>query len=368
MENALFYQLALSFVPKLKKDDALKLLEYLGSAEAIFNDRMLKEVPDLNEKVLKGLLNSKPLQRAEQELKLILENKLHVQFILDKDYPFRLRECADAPLILYSKGVCDLNAKKVVSIVGTRRATPLGRDMTEILIRDLAKYYPDIVIVSGLAYGIDVISHQAALKYELRTAAVVAHGLQEIYPPAHRKIANEILSGEGIVLSELPWGSPSQACRFIQRNRIVAGLCDACIVMESAEEGGSLTTAKLAAGYDRAVMAYPGRPSDTYSKGCNQLIKNQTAALIESAEDVLKEMHWNRPRKRTNLQQVLFPELDPLLNKVYDLLIPGEKQSGNELSLEAGLKISETLSVLIQLEMVGLAESLPGGFFRRKEV
>ncbi|MCX6308836.1 MAG: DNA-processing protein DprA, partial [Bacteroidia bacterium] len=230
----------------------------------------------------------------------------------------------------------------------------------------LSRDFPDILIASGLAYGIDVISHQAAMEHGLKTVGVLAHGLNEIYPPSHRRIADEMVEKGGQLLSEHPWGTPSLPYRFRQRNRIIAGLCDVCIVIESGIEGGSLITARFARDYNRDVLAFPGRTVDKYSKGSNDLIKKQYAGLIESAEDVIREMNWISPNKRKTRQQNLFLELPVQQKMILDLLKVGEMLTVNDLSIQTDLKVNEILSHLLELEMEGLTESLPGGRFRRK--
>jgi len=366
MNDEQLYQVALSLIPNLKITDIRELLNNFGSPEAVFKKENFKEVSDLPAETRKALSNGSLLSAAEKELKSMDENGIRGRFILDEDYPRRLRECLDAPIMLYSRGYCNLDAQKVASIVGTRHATPLGRETAQLLIRDLSRDFPDILIVSGLAYGIDVISHQAAMEFGLKTVGVLAHGLNEIYPPSHRRIADEMVVKGGQLLSEHPWGTPSLPYRFRQRNRIIAGLCDVCIVIESGIEGGSLITARFARDYNRDVLAFPGRTVDKYSKGSNDLIKKQFAGLIESADDVIREMNWISPTKRKAKQQNLFSELPVEQKMILDVLKVGEILTLNDLSIQTDLKVNEILSHLLELEMEGLTESLPGGRFRRK--
>lgn len=254
-----------------------------------------------------------------------------------------------------------------MAIVGTRKSTTYGRSLTEHLIQDFAQAFPDIIIVSGLAYGIDICAHKAAMSNGLNTAAVLAHGLHEIYPTMHRDIASKMLAN-GSLITELPWGTPSEAWRFVQRNRIVAGICDACIVIESANKGGSLITAQMAADYSRDVFAFPGRKCDEYSRGCNTLIKKQIALLIESAEDVLREMNWDTLQNKKEKQTMLFPELQLTEKKLYACMKVGEKYSSNQLAIQTDTKIGDTLSTLMQLEIAGLIEAFPGGTYCKKEL
>jgi DNA processing protein len=363
MDDSLRYKVALSLLPGLQPAEIRLLLDYFGSAEAVFRKDSLEQAERLSPRVRESILQGSSLNRADEELKHIEKNGIQVRFINDESYPARLRACPDAPLLLYSKGNSNLNGEKMVAIVGTRHASPYGRGLTEELVRDLAQAFPEIVVVSGLAYGIDICAHKAALQNGLNTAAVLAHGLHEIYPPGHREFAARML-GNGSLITELPWGTPSIAWRFVQRNRIVAGMCDACIVIESASKGGSLITANMAADYNRDVFAFPGRKCDDGSRGCNLLIKKRTASLVESAEDFFREMNWDVPER--NKQATLFPSLEPELQKLYDHMHLGEKYSGELLARDLDLKIGEMLSRLLQLEMAGLAEALPGGYYCKK--
>lgn len=341
------------------------LLDFFGSAEAIFCDKNPDYLIGLNPKIRQDIENGFALKRADKEIEFIEKNHLQVRFIEDAAYPMRLRACPDAPIVLYSKGVSNLNTSKVIAIVGTRHATAYGRDLTECLVRDFAQAFPDTIIVSGLAYGIDISAHKAAIAHGLNTVAVLAHGLHEIYPNLHRKIAIEMLEN-GSLITELPSGTPSEAWRFIQRNRIVAGMCDACVVVESATKGGSLITARLASDYGRDVFAFPGRPFDEYSKGCNLILKKQIAVLVESAEDIALELNWEIPKTLSPVQTNLFPTLPSGHQELCDLIKSGEKQNCEQLSTQTKQSIGEVLSNLMQLEMAGILEALPGGYYRKR--
>lgn len=366
MNDEQLYQVAVSLIPNMKITHIRGLLNNLGSPEAVFNKENLSQVSDLPMETRKALLNGSLLSAAEKELKSMDENGIKGRFINDKDYPRRLRECPDAPIMVYSRGYCNLDAHKVLSIVGTRKATPLGKETAQLLIRDLSMHFPELFIVSGLAYGIDGISHQSAMQYGFKTIGVLAHGLHEIYPPSHRRIADEMVAKGGQLLTEHTWGTPSLPFRFRQRNRIIAGLCDACIVVESSTDGGSMITAKFARDYNRDVLAFPGRIVDKYSSGCNELIKKQYAGLVESAEDVMRELNWDSPLKRKARQQNLFSELPPQQKMILDILRVGEILTVNDISIQTDLKVNEILSHMLELEMEGLTEGLPGGRFRRK--
>jgi len=359
MEEQRRYEIAFSMIPNLKPTDARKLLEKVGSAETIIKDKLFHSIGNIP--------TDKLLKRADEEIEYCLKYTIKIRFLSDPDYPYRLSACEDAPLILYGKGDSNLNAKQMLAVVGTRRSTPRGRENTEVLIRDLAVLCPDIIIVSGLAYGIDITAHRASIEKKLNTVAVLAHGFQQLYPPAHRQTALEIIRN-GSLLTELPSGTPSEGWRFIQRNRIVAGLCDACVVMESAEKGGSLHTAEMAVDYGREVFAYPGRPTDTSSQGCNLLIKNQSAALIEEAEDILKAMNWLPAKRKKIIQQKLFSDIPQNQQALFDLINTDDSISLTELSERSGFGISEILSSVMQLELMGLIQSLPGNLYSRKTI
>lgn len=366
MNDEQLYQVALSLIPALDVTSIRELLNNFGSAEEVFKPSNIKEVSHLKQESRRAMLDGSLFKKAETELRRMQENRIKGRFVLDEDYPYRLRECGDAPIMLYSRGVNDLNAQKIVAIVGTRKATPWGKEATEILVKDLSRHLPDLLVVSGLAYGIDVIAHQTSLRCGLKTVGVLAHGLHEIYPPYHRKVAEEMLLNEGALLSEYPLGVPSMPYRFRERNRIIAGLCDACIVMESSLDGGSTITAKFAREYNRDILAYPGRTTDKYSSGCNELIKQRSAALIESADDVIKEMNWTSSVRRKARQQTLFAEISIPQKKILDLLRLGEILTADDLSRQTGHKVNEVLIHLLELEMMGFTECLPGGCYRRK--
>lgn len=366
MTDEQLYQIAISQIPKMGVKQIRTLLYNLGSANEAFNKATISRIPDLPSDSKRALLNGSLLSAAEKELKNMDENGIKGYFVLDDDYPFRLRECMDAPIMLYRKGSCDLDVQKVIAVVGTRKATPLGKETAMMLIKELSEHFPGLLVVSGMAYGIDIIAHQSALQHHLGTVGVLAHGLHEVYPPSHRRTADEMVRNGGSLLSEYSWGVPSLAYRFRERNRIIAGLCDVCIVVESSVDGGSLITAKFSREYNRDVLAFPGRTIDKLSSGCNDLIKSRSAALVESAEDVIREMNWTSTKKRKSRQQQLFSERSPQQKMMLDILQVGEMLTANDLSIQTGLRVSEVLAHLLELEMEGMTESLPGGRFRRK--
>ena len=274
MTENLQYKVALSMIFGIGNMNAKKLIAYIGSVEGIFKEKKqnLEKVPGIGTKLSKEIINSDALNKAEEEIKFTEKNKIEVLFFNDKDYPERLKHCEDSPIIIYQKGKYDLNKEKILSIVGTRNATITGKENCNKLISSLSESGHKPLIISGLAYGVDICAHKAAIKNNLDTVAVLGHGFSTLYPAAHRKYAKEIIEN-GTLLTEFPHNSKLEPSNFVKRNRIIAGISDATIVIESAKKGGSLITAQLANSYSRDVFAYPGRLNDKYSEGCNFLIK-----------------------------------------------------------------------------------------------
>ena len=408
------YKVALSMLPRMGIGTARPLMKYLqGDLSLLFEGRFSTLEKDwdsrfedshlvLPERILADLRSGDALRRAEKELAFAEKYHLKICFYEDADYPSRLKACADAPLLFYMKGDVDLEAGKILSVVGTRKMTSYGRCQTEDLIANLAGAFPDLLIVSGLAYGVDVCAHRKALACGLPTLAVVAHGLDSVYPSQHRAVAREMISSGGGMLSEFPSGTEPYRSNFVQRNRIVAGLCDACLVIESPEKGGSLITARMARDYDREVFALPGRPVDANSRGCNLIIKQQVATLVESAEDIVREMNWDLPSAKAGGARKaggrkaggradssagsgnLFAgqefcartgqELSAEEATLFSLMQPDKKYGAQDL-LELSLaqhqescarNIGEVLSVLLLLEMKQAVISLPGGLYQRR--
>lgn len=414
------YKVALSMLPRMGIGTARPLMKYLqGDLSLLFEGRFSTLEKDwasrfedshlvLPERILADLRSGEALRRAEKELAFAEKYHLKICFYEDADYPSRLKACADAPLLFYMKGDVDLEAGKILSVVGTRKMTSYGRCQTEDLIASLAGAFPDLLIVSGLAYGVDVCAHRKALACGLPTLAVVAHGLDSVYPSQHRAVAREMISSGGGMLSEFPSGTEPYRSNFVQRNRIVAGLCDACLVIESPEKGGSLITARMARDYDREVFALPGRPVDANSRGCNLIIKQQVATLVESAEDIVREMNWDLPsakaggarkaggsgggkfsstgsgslfagqefcaRTEQELSARTGQELSADEATLFSLMQPDKKYGAQDL-LELSLaqhqescarNIGEVLSVLLLLEMKQAVISLPGGLYQRR--
>ncbi len=356
----LLYRIALTHIPLIGAVTAKNLVSYCGSAEAVFRagkGRLLR-VPGVGEQIAAQIRQARPLEAAERELAWIERHGVRVLTHTDADYPRRLRQLHDGPFLLYYKGNADLNAERVVAIVGTRKPTPYGLRFCEQLVEDLAAY--DVLVVSGLAYGIDVAAHRKCLEVGIPTVGVLAHGLDRIYPPAHKSVARQMAEAGGL-LSEFPSGTPPDRERFPVRNRIVAGMADAVIVVETAKRGGSLITAQLAVGYNRDVFAVPGRTDDKYSQGCNHLIKTNQAALIESAADVAWVMNWQpRDRKAAAVQRQLFVELSEAERGVLEALDTRQARHVDELAYALGLTGSQLATLLLELEFKGLIRTLPG--------
>lgn len=324
MNDTILYTIALTMVNGVGGVLSRQLLQALGDARAVFQEKkqLLERIPGIGSVLAAEITNPEVLRRAEQEVRFIDDAGITVLVCGDEAYPFRLRECPDAPLVLYYKGKGNLNARHAVSVVGTRHATRYGQEMTAALLDDLAALYPDTLIVSGLAYGIDIAAHRQALAGGLPTVGVLAHGLDRIYPPAHRQTAIAMLE-QGGLLTDFPSGTNPDRPNFLKRNRIIAGLTEATLVIESAEKGGSLVTAGLALSYGRDVFACPGRIGDLYSAGCNQLIRRQSAALITSARDLVDALGWQQQDASSAARQteLLFAETDsPEIQRVLEAL------------------------------------------------
>ena len=370
-EQETLYAIAFSFVPRLNLLNRKLLWEKMGSATEIFEQRQhLGEIlPDASKSSLQVLASMDThLKRAEEELAFAQAGYIQCIGFNDEAYPARLRECPDAPTLLYYRGSAPLNAQHIISMVGTRQITAYGKDLCQQFVKDLKALCPDTLIVSGLAYGVDIHCHRAALEQGMDTIGVLAHGLDQIYPRMHRDTAVQMVK-QGGLLTEFPSRSGADKRNFVQRNRIVAGMADATIVVESAKKGGSLITAEIAEGYGRDVFAFPGRIGDTYSEGCNRLIQSNSAGLITSAEDFVKAMGWETEcnlRKQMNegLQQELFPDLSEEEQRIVKSLAGTDSKQMNILAVETALPISKLTSLLFGLEMKGVVRLLSGGCYR----
>ncbi|MEX2596917.1 MAG: DNA-processing protein DprA [Salibacteraceae bacterium] len=362
MKDLRLYQIALKHLEGIGSLRAKKLVAYTGGLEELFNasKKELAKTPEIGMALINKLDRPQALKKAEKELKFIDRNHLEAFFYLDHTYPYRLMHCGDSPVILYGKGVFNLNPSKSVAIVGTRDCSDYGLKITERLVEALAPYKP--LIVSGLAYGIDTCAHRSAVQYGLQTVGVLGNSLDRVYPAVNRSLADKMMQNGGL-LSEFDSGTKPDRENFPQRNRVVAGMADVTIVVESGVKGGSLITARLAAGYNRDVMAIPGPIDSPVSSGCNYLIKTNQAALIESVDDIAYNMGWDREEEQRSTQKQLFVDLNEEERVIVNALEEKQKDSVDNLSLACGWPISKTSTMLLELEFKGMVRSLPGKIY-----
>jgi DNA processing protein len=360
-------KIALSIIPKIGPVLVRRLVAYTGGIEAVFKEKKqtLSKIPGIGESK-SSLIDFKTLlTEAEKEIQLIEKEGITPYFYLDKNYPLRLKECEDAPIIFYSKGFTDFNVSKVISIVGTRNATEYGKSCTEEIVAYLGECFPDILIVSGLAYGIDIAAHKSALKNNLKTLAILGHGLSFLYPALHSRYARKI-ENQGALISEFRYHQKPEPGNFVSRNRIIAGLADATLVIESAEKGGALITADMANSYNREVFAVPGRNNDLFSKGCNNLIKLNKAALIENGSDLELAMGWHKERKKPDtIQKSLFIPVSSEEEKILALLTGQDGIALDFISRSLEIPVSKVSANLLNLEFNGLVRSMPGKLYAR---
>ena len=366
MSSPLKYKIALSLFPRIGAVNARRLVAYTGSLDALFESskKELKNIPGIGDGLIKTLVEKRDevLDKAQKELDFIAKYKLKTYFYLDKEYPRRLAQCEDAPVIIYLKGDISLNSPKMISVVGTRNATENGRSYTNELINGLKESGIEVVVVSGLAYGIDVTAHKAAVKAGLSTLGVVGHGLDKMYPADHASIAHDMVNNGGGLLSDFPSQSPIDPGNFLRRNRIVAGLSDCTIVVESAVKGGALVTADIANSYNRDVFAFPGRPDDQFSAGCNKLIKNNEAALIGNSNDLIEFMGWEANQKAQTPQ--LFFDFNDEEKSILNALKTNEISTTDFLSRTTNLSVQRINTILLDMEFKGIVKSLPGSRFK----
>ena len=360
------YQIGISLIPGIGCITAKKLIAYIGSVDGIFREKKanLLKIPGVGDVLATEIMNANVLKKAEQEVEFISKYNIKTYFYLDDNYPHRLRHCNDSPVLLYSKGNCNLDAQKVINIVGTRNATDYGKQFTEKLIARLAESQHNPLIVSGLAFGIDICAHKAALKHNLQTVGVMAHGLKSIYPAIHAKYAKEIVQ-HGALLTEFTSEVLADRAFFVRRNRIVAGMSDATIVVESGEKGGALITADLANSYNRDVFAVPGRVDDVHSKGCNALIKQNKAALLEKFEDLEYILGWEAvPGKPKVIQRELFAAISDDEKVIIEIISKSGELSIDSICIEAEMPVSKVSPMLLNLEFAGMVRSLPGKVYK----
>lgn len=364
MQKELLYQIALTLIPNIGDVNAKALVSHFGSAEAIFSasKKVLDEIEGIGSIRAASIRNFKDFSRAEDEIAFIKKYKITPLFLTDKNYPQRLLNCYDSPPMLFYKGSTDLNAAKMIAIVGTRSHDDYGKKICEKLIEELVN--EDVIIVSGLAFGIDSIAHKASLKNNIPTIGVLAHGLDRVYPSQNATIAKQMISCGGL-LTEFKSNTKPDKQNFPGRNRIVAGMTDATIVIESGIKGGSLITAELANGYNKDVFAFPGRVDDSKSEGCNYLIKSNKAALITCANDLLEIMGWKKSKKiLPKKQRELFIEFTSEEKIIVDILQMQEQMQIDELYFKSKLSSSEVAKALLMLEMQGIVSSLPGKIYK----
>ena len=369
-EQEIYYTIALTRMTGFNFQTALQLYQELGSGQAVYEHRndICDVLPDCTDRLATALQDwSLPLVRAAQEMAFIEKHKIQVLCYGDEHYPERLKECPDAPLLLYYMGTADLNCQHIVSIVGTRRCTSYGQDLVRRFVTDLHQLCPNVLIVSGLAYGIDICAHRNALQQGFDTVGVLAHGLDQIYPNAHRNTAVQMVS-QGGLLTEYMTETRIDKMNFVCRNRIVAGSCDAVLLVESTAKGGGLITARIAQGYDRSVFAFPGAVGAPASEGCNNLIRDNGAALITSAEDFVLAMGWQtdvqlQQAKNEGIERNCFPDLTDKEQQVVKILDEMGDLQQNILSVKANIPISQLNAILFQLELKGVVRSLAGGSY-----
>ena len=348
----------------------LELYRRLGSATSVMEHRgdIRDVVPDASPKLVEAFKDiSEPMRRAEEEYKFDMANNVESLCMTDDRYPQRLKECDDAPLMLFYKGTADLNRAKVINIVGTRHCTIYGQDLIRRFIEGLRQYCPRVLIVSGLAYGVDICAHINALQYGYDTVGVLAHGLDYLYPPRHKPTADKMLQ-QGGLLTEFLTGTNADKINFVRRNRIVAGMSDACILVESAAHGGGLITTGISRDYNRDVFAFPGAAGAQYSEGCNNLIRDNGAGLISNATDFVNAMGWQDDAKLQSAQQQgierqIFPDLSSDEQHIVNTLQRTNDLQINMLSVQANIQISTLTALLFSLEMKGVVKTLAGGVY-----
>ncbi len=361
-DQELFYLLALLKIDGVGDIMGKKLLNTFGNASAIFSAKssQLAAVDGVGTVLLKNLKNKSVFEKAEKELAFIKNDNINFSFFQDEDYPERLKHCIDGPILIFTAGNIDLKNKKIISIVGTRQITSYGTEFCRKLIEDLAPLDP--VIVSGFAYGVDIVAHQAAIDSNLQTIGVLAHGLNQIYPKTHKKYMSKMEENGGFITEFWSDSNPDKE-KFVRRNRIVAGMTEATIVIESADRGGSLITANMANEYNRDVFAVPGRVTDKYSQGCNSLIKTQKANLLTNAADLIYMLNWDIQEKSKAIQKQLFVELEPEEQKVYDFLQINGKELLDIIAIQCDFPIFKMSGLLLNMELKGLIRPLPGKLF-----
>jgi DNA processing protein len=370
MNNNLLYEVAIGLIPGIGSSHTRQLISYCGSAENVFRETKgkLKKIPGIGEVLASTIINQKIILDAEREIKLAEKFNTNILFYTHKDYPSRLRHIHDAPTLLYYKGAVDLNTKKVIGIVGTRKATEYGKDLVNKFLGDLMKY--DLLVVSGLAYGIDIAAHKTALSNGQPTIGVMASSIDIIYPSVHKETALKMIDKGGLI-TEYPFGTKPDAPHFPSRNRIIAAMCDAIIVVEAAASGGALITAEIANGYDREVFAVPGSIGNKYSEGCNKLIRNHKAHILTDVKDIDYTMNCDineKTDKKYAEKNNLFIEdlalFNPEEKEIINVMKGAESILIDDLSWKSQIPVSKVASILLNLEFQGIVKALPGKKFK----
>lgn len=362
IDQDLFHVLALQQVEGIGDIMAKKLITHCGNASAVFETKhsQLSAIDGVGSILLRNLKSKSIFEKAEQELQFIKSNEINIAYFQNENYPDRLKHCIDGPVLLFTSGNIDLKNKKIISIVGTRQITSYGMEFCRKLMEDLAPLDP--IIISGFAYGVDIFAHQLAMEHDLQTIGVVAHGLNQIYPKTHKKFVSKVEQNGGFMTEFWSSSNPEKE-NFVRRNRIVAGISEATIVIESAERGGSLITANIANDYNRDVFAVPGRTTDKYSQGCNNLIKTQKANVLTSAADLVYILNWDIESKTKSVQKQLFVTLENDEQKVYDYLLKNGKELMDIIALRCDFPIYKISGMLLNMELKGVIRPLPGKLF-----
>lgn len=365
-DEELKYRIAITLIKGVGDVLSRNLISYCGGVEAVFKEKLshLEKIPGVGTVIAKKVKEFDDFARAEEEVKFIEKYKITPLFFLDKAYPERLKNCIDAPVMLYYRGNTNFNDSRMIAFVGTRNATEYGKAQTEKIIEDLATL--NITVISGLAYGIDICAHKAALKNNLNTVGVLAHGLDRIYPAVHKATAQKMLEQGGLLTEYISGTNPDRE-NFPSRNRIVAGIVDAVVVIEAGKSGGALITAEIANNYNRDVFALPGKVDDTYSIGCNHFIKMNKACLLESAADIVYVMGWEqkeKSKKESNKQRSLFVDLTDDEKSLLAMLNEFGAMNIDTISSNSTLQVSKIAAALLSLEFSGCVKSLPGKIYQ----
>jgi DNA processing protein len=364
-EVSLKHKIALGLIPRIGDINARKLVSHFGSVEAVFHEpyRNLVKIPGIGAGLAKYISDRSYLETAEKEVEYIEKNKISTYFYLDNDYPYRLKQCDDSPVVFFFRGDCDLNSSKILSIVGTRNATVRGRELCDKIIGGLAEGHPDLIIVSGLAYGIDIAAHKAALASNLQTIGVLAHGFKTTYPSIHDSTAKSMVKQGGLLTDFISDALPERN-NFLKRNRIIAGMADATLVIESGIKGGALITADIANSYNRDVLAVPGRPDDQWSAGCNSLIRNNKASLTECSDDIEYFLNWKPEKSKLPVQKTLFADMDDTERVIYELISKEGELPIDSICRSIEIPVYKLSSILLQMEFKDLVKCYPGNIYR----